>query len=205
MIICYERATGRITQTVQAPDHYAVHFQQWPVIDVLVLPDDSSISDATYYVADGVLVPFPARPSAFHSWDWTTKAWVGDSGAARAKRRTDVDVERGRRSVLPITFAGSPFDADKTARERITGTISRIVRGDGLPVGWVGWRDADNAMHWGALDAASVLAELRGLSSAIENREQALLVASWTHKANIAALTDIDSIIAYDVTAGWPT
>ena len=35
-------------------------------------------------------------------------------------------------------------------------------------------------------------------------REQALLVASWTHKANIAALTDIDTILSYDVTANWP-
>jgi len=49
-----------------------------------------------------------------------------------------------------------------------------------------------------------VLANLTALSRAIEDREQALLVASWTHKANIAALTDIDAILAYDVTANWP-
>ena len=58
-------------------------------------------------------------------------------------------------------------------------------------------------MQWAADDAATALASLTALSRAIENREQALLVASWTHKANISALTDIDAILAYDTTAGW--
>jgi hypothetical protein len=60
-------------------------------------------------------------------------------------------------------------------------------------------------MQWVTDDAATVLANLTTLSRAIEDREQALLVASWQHKANIAALTDIDAIIGYDVTKNWPT
>ena len=82
--------------------------------------------------------------------------------------------------------------------------IARLQRGDGLPAGWMGWRDASNQQHWSQDDAATVLANLTALSRAIEDREQALLVASWTHKANIAALDDIDAILAYDVTANWP-
>jgi len=91
------------------------------------------------------------------------------------------------------------------SRERIGGMIARLQRGDGLPAGWVGWRDAQNQMHWQEETAAVVLHNLTSLARCIEDREQALLVASWQHKANIAALTDIDSIIGYDVTAGWPT
>ena len=83
--------------------------------------------------------------------------------------------------------------------------IARLQRGDGLPAGWMGWRDTANEMQWVTDDAATVLANLTELSRAIEDREQALLVASWTHKANIAALTDIDAIIGYDATTGWPT
>lgn len=59
-------------------------------------------------------------------------------------------------------------------------------------------------MHWITDDASTVLTNLTALSRAIEGREQALLVAAWQHKANIAALTDIDTIIGYDVTANWP-
>ena len=82
--------------------------------------------------------------------------------------------------------------------------IARLQRGDGLPAGWVGWRDASNQQQWVTDDATTVLANLTALSRAIEDREQALLVASWNHKANIAALTDIDAIIAYPITEGWP-
>ena len=103
----------------------------------------------------------------------------------------------------PICVDGVFFDANSLARERISGTIARLQRGDGLQAGWMGWRDASNDMQWAADDAATVLASLTALSLAIENREQALLVASWTHKANISALDDIDAILAYDVTAAW--
>ena len=76
---------------------------------------------------------------------------------------------------------------------------------NGATAGWMGWRDADNQQHWAEDDAAIVLANIAALSRAIEDREHALLVASWTHKANIAALEDVDAILAYDVTANWPT
>ena len=83
--------------------------------------------------------------------------------------------------------------------------LAHDLRGDGLPAGWVGWRDAANEMRWADDDAPTVLTNLTVLARAIEDREQALLVASWAHKDNIAELEDIDAIAAYDVTAGWPT
>ena len=111
----------------------------------------------------------------------------------------------GVKSSAPIIVFGIAFDADKISRERISGMIARLQRGDGLPNGWMGWRDAENNMHWVTDDATTVLAGLAELSRAIEDREQALLMASWAHKANIAALEDIDAILSYDVAAGWPT
>lgn len=205
MIVVFERGTGRIIQTVLAPSSHAIHYQVWPSIDVLVLSDEAVVSDATHYVADDDVLEFPARPSPFHYFDWTSKTWSGNQAEAREARVSAVDAERARRAVLPISHGGAFFDADAVARERISGAIARCIRGDGLPAGWVGWRDADNAMHWGELDAAATLVELRGLSSAIEDREQALLIAAWTHKAAIGALPDdIDAILGYDLSAGWP-
>lgn len=142
----------------------------------------------------------PTAPSPHHVWDWPTKSWLPDLDAAREAKKQEVASELIRRLYLPC----NGFDADKTSRERISGMIARLQRGDGLPTGWVGWRDAENKMHWATDDAATVLTSLVVLSRAIEDREQALLVASWTHKANIAALADIDAIIGYDVTANWP-
>ena len=152
------------------------------------------------YIQDGEIVRRPPSPSPHHEWDWTTKSWLPNIDAARKAKLQEVATELGRRLYLPC----NGFDADKTSRERISGMIARLQRGDGLPAGWVGWRDASNQQHWSQDDAATVLANLTALSRAIEDREQALLVAGWTHKANIAALTDIDAIIGYDVTANWP-
>lgn len=97
------------------------------------------------------------------------------------------------------------FDADTLSRERISNTIARLQRGDGLPHGWVGWRDADNQMRWADSSAEEVLKNLTDLARAIEDREQALLITSWQHKANIEKLSTIEEILAYDVTKNWPS
>ena len=155
----------------------------------------------TGFVQNGEIVQFPDKPSPHHEWDWPTKSWLPDLDAARNARLQEVSSELNRRLYLPC----NGFDADNVSRDRISGTIARLQRGDGLPAGWMGWRDADNQQHWAEDDAATVLANLCTLSRAIEDREQALLVAGWTHKANIAVLEDIDAILSYDVTKNWPT
>jgi len=151
------------------------------------------------YVQDGAIVSRPSQPSPHHEWDWTTKSWFPNLDAAKAAKKAEIEAELVRRLYLPC----NGFDADKISRERISGMIARLQRGDGLPAGWLGWRDASNDMHWVADDAATVLANLTALSRAIENREQALLIAAWQHKAAIAALTSVEALLAYDVTAGW--
>jgi len=160
-------------------------------------PFDIDLSED--YIQDGEIVRRPQSPSPHHDWDWTSKSWLPNLNAAKAAKKAEIETELSRRLYLPC----NGFDADKVSRERISGMIARLQRGDGLPAGWLGWRDASNDMQWAADDAATVLASLTALSLAIENREQALLVASWTHKANISALDDIDAILAYDVTAAW--
>ena len=158
-------------------------------------------ADTEGYVEAGQFIALPARPSKYYDWDWTTKSWLPNLDAAREAKLQSVATELNARLYLPC----NGFDADKVSRDRISGTIARLQRGDGLPIGWMGWRDANNDMHWADDDPATVLANLTALSRAIEDREQVLLIAGWTHKANIAALEDIDAILAYDVTANWPT
>lgn len=162
--------------------------------------NDTEVIERWYWKDDGQFVR-PSKPTDFHDWSSVTEAWIPNLDAARKAKLQSVATELNARLYLPC----NGFDADNVSRERISGTIARLQRGDGLPAGWLGWRDAANEMHWVDDDAPTVLANLATLSRAIEDREQALLVASWAHKAAIAALEDIDAILAYDVTAGWPT
>jgi hypothetical protein len=196
MIYKYSLETGQILACIHAPlsdiEHYPAGENEAIFISDVYCPDG--------YVENGSLLPLPESPAPHHEWDWTTKSWLPNLDAARESKLQQVAVELNTRLYLPC----NGFDADQVSRERISGMIARLQRGDGLPAGWVGWRDAENAYRWGDDDAETVLANLTALSRAIEDREQALLVASWTHKANIAALADIDSILAYDVTANWP-
>ena len=152
------------------------------------------------YFDNGILKYRPQRPGQFFNWASALNEWLPNLDAARSAKLQEVSAELNRSLYLPC----NGFDADKVSRERISGMIARLQRGDGLPAGWMGWRDAENNMHWITDDASTVLTNLTALSRAIEDREQALLVAAWQHKANIAALTDIDTIIGYDVTANWP-
>lgn len=195
-ISVYDQITGQVLRTVTCQEE-----------DVLLNVKsgeswlDAELSDETHYAQNGELVPFPAKPSPHHEWDWTTKSWLPNHDAARAAKKAEIETELSRRLYLPC----NGFDADNASRERISGMIARLQRGDGLPAGWVGWRDASNQQQWVTDDAATVLANLTALSRAIEDREQALLVAAWQHKANIAALEDIDTILSYDVTTSWNT
>jgi hypothetical protein len=169
------------------------------------LLDDPLMSDeialSIFYLKDGEVRVRPAQPSEFYRWDSDVESWVFDWDGVRETLTKRVNIEIGRRIYLPC----NGFDADPVSRERIGRMITRLERGDGFPVGWIGWRDAENQMHWANETPEQVLVHLQELSRAIEDREQALLVAGWTHKANIEALTDIDAILAYDITSGWPS
>lgn len=196
MIYKYSLETGQILACIHAPmsdiEHYPPGENEAIFVSDVYCPEG--------YIENEDFFPLPERPSTHHEWDWPTKSWLPNLDAARESKLQQVTTELNTRLYLPC----NGFDADAVSRERISATIARLQRGDGLPTGWLGWRDAANEMHWADDDPATVLANLTALSRAIEDREQALLVASWTHKANIAALTDIDAILAYDVTANWP-
>jgi len=172
-------------------------------VSVLEIPysEDLSLFSETHYVKNKSWKVRPKAPSRFYVWDNGNETWSPNLDAAREAKLQQVAVELNTRLYLSC----NGFDADKTSRERISGMIARLQRGDGLPTGWVGWRDASNQQQWAADDAATALANLTTLSRAIEEREQVLLVASWAHKAAINALEDIDAILSYDVTASWPT
>lgn len=200
MIVVYSKSTGEIVSVVSAPDNQLDMYES-DVSGALLV--DGPVSDATHYVDNGSLSRIPPLPSRFHKWDVVSKSHVPDIDAAKSALLADIGVQLRTRIYTPVIHSGARFDADAVSRERITGMVSRLMRGDPLPAGWVGWRDAENAYRWADDDAETVLANLTALSRAIEDREQALLVASWTHKANIAALEDIDAILGYDVTAAW--
>lgn len=195
---------GRITRSATIPHNEAAYIagpdEQW-------VESAEVVSDATHFVFNGALTPFPPAPGTWWEWDFLNLEWrlpLGALDAARAAQAAAVDRLRAERYDRPLAYAGTLFDADAAARENIAGVLARLARGDGLTVGWVGWRTFDNSMVWSAASADEVAGHLRGLSCLIEDRKQALLAAAWMHKAALAGLESVEAVLAYDITAGWP-
>lgn len=187
---------GRIACVGSAPDGSDISN-----LGRVMLDPPSDIDFNENYIFEGALKSRPSKPSSHHKWDWPTKSWLPNPDAAREAKLQQVAVELNARLYLPC----NGFDVDAVSRERISGTIARLQRGAGLPAGWLGWRDASNQQRWAEDDAMAVLANLTALSCALEDREQALLITSWQHKANLNALEDFNAILSYDTTAGWPS
>lgn len=192
----YNLFTGEILRYGEAPSEWCA-LQAQNSDEVVHIGD--SLDAKEFFFDGGAPVRKSNRPSEHHEWDWTTKSWLPNLDAARESKLQQVAAELSTRLYLPC----NGFDADKVSRERIGGMIARLQRGDGLPAGWIGWRDAANEMHWAEDDAATVLTNLAALARAIEDREQALLATSWQHKASIASLTSIEDILNYNVEGGW--
>ena len=139
----------------------------------------------------------------YADWDPASEKWSPRLSDAITDRSRLVSQKLSELSQESIESHAGKFDADRVSRERISGTIARLQRGDGLPAGWVGWRDASNQQQWVTDSAETVLANLTALSCAIEDREQALLITAWSHKANIAALVNIEAVMNYNVDERW--
>ena len=192
----YSISTGEILRSGYAPNEW-VNLQTSSELEAIHLGE--ALDASMFFFVDGQPIQKPNAPSNFHSWDWPTKSWLPNLDAARESKLQQVAAELNTRLYLPC----NGFDADRVSRERISGTIARLQRGDGLSAGWIGWRDASNQQRWAEDDAMTVLANLTTLSRAIEDREQALLAKSWQHKASIASLTSIEDILNYNVEEGW--
>lgn len=130
--------------------------------------------------------------------------WVPDLAAAALDARERIDSLRDEKRLLPVAYQGVLFDADPASIANIQGLSARIARGDGLTAGWAGWRTFDNAMVWVDDSPADVLGHLNAISRELEDRQQAILLCAWGHKAAIAALDTVEAVLAYDITAGWP-
>lgn len=166
---------------------------------------------ARWRVQAGELVEYqPPAPAATADvqWRWDAAAWRWVPGptlaAARAARAAEVAAMRDALYVQPIAYGGSLFDADPQSLDNMRGMVARIERGDGLTAGWIGWRTFDNAMVWADATATEVLAHLNAIARALEDRRQAVLAASWAHKAAIQTLGTIEGVQGYSIESGWP-
>jgi len=148
------------------------------------------------------VVAKPPQPSPFHTWDWPTKTWLPDVTKARESRKAEVDSERERHSVLPLTFDGKLLDADLKAQKNLSDKLQevreRLRLNIPMPMELLVWRDADNVTHTFS-DLQSYHDWLSAFAISIAERGTRLYTQAWQHKASIEQLSTVEDAVNYSI------
>jgi hypothetical protein len=97
-----------------------------------------------------------------------------------------------------VTFRTFPIGTDVESRGNVSGiSIFAIINNLALPTGFV-WPDATGATHNLSASDLAIITTIEYLFLGANYRNAAI------HFTNIAALADVPTAIAYDVTTGWP-
>lgn len=157
--------------------------------------------------ANQELVNIGLRPSPYHQSRIDSPGWEPDLNRAVSARKIEIETERIRRNFLPIIYDGKNLDADATAQknlsDKLQGVRERIRLGIAMAPELLVWKDADNIVYsWPDLQGYHDW--LSRYTIALEERGTRLYLAWWQHKTNIEALSTVEEILAYDITAGWP-
>lgn len=133
-------------------------------------------------------VPFPAKPSPHHEWDWPTKSWLPNLDAARESQRQAWNAWRDRELIAGYTHNGHVFHSD----DRFIAELQLILKGyeRGFLTGTSAIRTRDN----GTLQMTR--AEVESLLLLIGLHRQAIYAQSWTGKDALASLTTLEDIMA---------
>lgn len=174
--------------------------------DFLVV--DDAVSADTHWVPDvnhPSVAALSARPSIYHRFDYAQRAWVLTPIALdTAKNKVIKAIEQYADDLhnAPIAYDSKSLDADPVARENISGKVNQLKAEIDLSISSANlfWKDADNVVH--SWTSATVYSEwLQGLVIAIASRRTNLYALVWQAKADVAALTDIADVLAFDVAA----
>lgn len=101
-----------------------------------------------------------------------------------------------------FTFDGNRYDSDERARLNINGacTLALILKSQGqdFPPTFT-WRTKDNQ------DIPMTADGIIGMAVTLGTYATTCYGASWYHKASVEAMTDVESLLAYDISPGWPS
>ncbi len=146
-----------------------------------------------------------ARPEAFLEKPIEPEALISNikkildtPEEARQRRWAELTALRDRKLSDNVVFRGKPFSLDDRSRGLLTALAARLaVEGAALPDSFI-WRTADNQNM--SMKKEDVLA----FHAAVTDRVYELYKTSWSHQAQIEALTIIEEIETYDIQKDWP-
>lgn len=192
----YNPITGEILSVITVPQ------TEWYLYEPYI-ECDKSIDTDLYYVENEELISRSVPPTAYHTFDYASKTWIGTSGQielAKTEKKKQITDKANSIHVSPITYDNKLLDADVTARDNIGGKITELKNNIDLNITSTGlfWKDADNIIHtW--TNESDYLIWLQGLFNAITLRRSNLYEISWQGKAEIDSFASIEDVVDYSV------
>ena len=204
MIYLVETTTGRVVQTCTCPDEENALFDIDGTHTVFSAVEHSV---DTVYFNGTELTEFPAQTSPHHEWDWPTKSWLPNLDAAKAAKKAEIEAEHSRRINEPLLYDGKVLDADQAARDNLKAKLEevreRIRLNMPMAPELLVWRDNDNQTHsWSTIEAYHDW--LAGYAVTMSERGTRCYTCAWYHKDTLKQLSEMEAVLNYDLTQGWP-
>ena len=182
--LIFNSETGEVIKKKTSPETSKLNLALAPGEDAI----EADLSGVYVDITTVRPVPFPAKPSPHHDWDWTTKSWLPNLDAAREAQRQAWNAWRDRELVAGFSHNRHVFHSDDTfigelqlllkgyEREYITSTSAIRTRGNAV--------------------LQMTNAEIETLLLLIGLHRQAIYAQSWAGKDALAAMDTLESIMA---------
>lgn len=151
-------------------------------------------SNYDHYFQDGNWVAFPPQPSAYHSWNPTSRQWVDARTLAQAQadQIAALAAAYAIAIVQPISFTTAAgvtqsYQADSQSVSNATDSMLGCQAAQSTPQGFY-WVAADNTQ------VPFTYADLQGLAAAFFAQGQRAFVKLQTLKAQVRAATSVDQV-----------
>ena len=182
--LIFNSETGEVIKKKTSPETSKLNLVLAPGEDAI----EADLSGVYVDITTVRPVPFPAKPSPHHDWDWPTKSWLPNLNAARESQRQGWNAWRDRELVAGYSHNGHVFHSDDTfigelqlllkgyEREYITGTSAIRTRGNAV--------------------LQMTHAEIESLLLLIGLHRQVIYAQSWAGKDALEDLTTLEDIMA---------
>lgn len=113
----------------------------------LILEDTFCSIASDYYVLNGELTPFPAKPVGKYLFNYATQIWEDSRSLGDAKLSKGVYINRARAlaNQTSFTYLGKQVACDALSRSDIDGVNGEVSLTGQLPANWPGgWKCMDN-------------------------------------------------------------
>lgn len=180
---------GKVEMVGDVPYVDAETFVSFPAELTIHTDVPEDLMPGSWYWTGSAFAAVSASPTAFHSWNWTTKQWVlSDLQPARDHVAQIWNVWRDAVLVAGYTHAGHLFHSD----DRFLGELQLLLKGyeKGHITGTSNIRTRNNAI------IPMSEADIEGLLLLIGLYRQEIYNDSWAGKDALAALTTLDAILA---------